>query len=107
MNPAAAISIPRVESTPLRIGNHLPLTFICGPCQLESRQHALETAEFLRDVFKRCGAGFIYKTSFDKANRSSLATKRGAGLSVSGPIFEEIRTKLGVPVLTDVHLPDQ
>ena len=105
--PAMTIRIPRVESTPLEISNTLPLTFICGPCQLESRGHALETAEFLRDVFKRAGAGFIYKTSFDKANRSSLHTKRGAGLSVAGPIFEEIRTKLGVPVLTDVHLPDQ
>jgi 2-dehydro-3-deoxyphosphooctonate aldolase (KDO 8-P synthase) len=107
MTPASVIRIPRVERTPLEIGNELPLTFICGPCQLESRAHALETAEFLRDVFKRVGAGFIYKTSFDKANRSSLHTKRGAGLSVAGPIFEEIRTKLGVPVLTDVHLPDQ
>ncbi|HRO03965.1 MAG TPA: 3-deoxy-8-phosphooctulonate synthase [Terricaulis sp.] len=105
--PAPIIRIPRVESTPLEIGNHLPLTFICGPCQLESRGHALETAEFLRGLFARAGAGFIYKTSFDKANRSSLATKRGAGLAKSGPIFEEIRTKLGVPVITDVHLPDQ
>lgn len=105
--PAPIIRIPRVESTALEIGNDLPLTFICGPCQLESRGHALETAEFLRDVFARQGAGFIYKTSFDKANRSSLKTKRGAGLSVAAPIFEEIRTKLGVPVITDVHLPDQ
>ena len=79
--PAHTIRIPRVESTPLEISNTSPLTFICGPCQLESRQHALETAEFLRDVFKRAGAGFIYKTSFDKANRSSLHTQRGAGLS--------------------------
>ncbi len=105
--PSPVIRIPRVESTALEIGNHLPLTFICGPCQLESRGHALETAEFLRDLFARAGAGFIYKTSFDKANRSSLSTKRGAGLAKSGPIFEEIRTKLGVPVITDVHLPDQ
>ena len=57
MNPASVIRIPRVESTPLEIGNNLPLTFICGPCQLESRGHALETAEFLREVFKRAGAG--------------------------------------------------
>ncbi|GAM98006.1 2-keto-3-deoxy-D-manno-octulosonate-8-phosphate synthase [alpha proteobacterium U9-1i] len=106
-SPNPVIRIPRVESTPVEVANHLPLTFICGPCQLESREHALETAEFLRGVFKRAGAGFIYKTSFDKANRSSLGTKRGAGLSVSGPIFEEIRQKLGVPVITDVHLPEQ
>jgi 2-dehydro-3-deoxyphosphooctonate aldolase (KDO 8-P synthase) len=104
--PAPVVRIPRVESSPIEVGNDLPLTFICGPCQLESRSHALESAEFLRDVFRRAGAGFIYKSSFDKANRSSLHTKRGAGLSVAGPIFEEIRTKLGVPVLTDVHLPD-
>jgi len=105
--PAPIIAVPRVEGAPIQIANHLPLTFICGPCQLESRAHALETAEFLRDLFARAGAGFIYKTSFDKANRSSLATARGAGLSVSGPIFEEIRAKLGVPVLTDVHAADQ
>ena len=105
--PASVISIPRSQGAPLEIGNHLPLTFICGPCQLESRGHALETAEFLKDLFGRVGAGFIYKTSFDKANRSSLSTKRGAGLETSGPIFEEIRTKLGIPVLTDVHLPEQ
>ncbi len=105
-SPSPVIRIPRVEAAPIEIGNHLPLTFICGPCQLESRQHALETAEFLRGVFASVGAGFIYKTSYDKANRSSLHTKRGAGLAIAGPIFEEIRAKLGVPVLTDVHLPD-
>ena len=86
--PAMTIRIPRVESTPLEISNTLPLTFICGPCQLESRSHALETAEFLKGVFARAGAGFIYKTSFDKANRSSLSTKRGAGFDASAPIFE-------------------
>jgi 2-dehydro-3-deoxyphosphooctonate aldolase (KDO 8-P synthase) len=86
----------------------LPLTFICGPCQLESRAHALETAEFLRDVFKRAGAGFIYKTSFDKANRSSPRHQARRGpRRYGGPIFEEIRTKLGIPVITDVHLPEQ
>jgi 2-dehydro-3-deoxyphosphooctonate aldolase (KDO 8-P synthase) len=106
-SPNPVIRIPRVESTPIEIGNDLPLAFICGPCQLESRAHALETAEFLRDVFKRAGAAFIYKTSFDKANRSSLSTRRGAGFDVCAPIFEEIRAKLGVPVLTDVHLPEQ
>ncbi|MES1156504.1 MAG: 3-deoxy-8-phosphooctulonate synthase [Alphaproteobacteria bacterium] len=106
-SPAPVVEVPRAGSAPLEIGNDLPLTFICGPCQLESREHALETAEFLKDLFGRVGAGFIYKTSFDKANRSSLKTQRGAGLSVSGPIFEEIRNKLGVPVLTDVHLPEQ
>ncbi len=106
-SPASVISITRSTGAPVEIGNHLPLSFICGPCQMESRSHALETAEFLKGVFERAGAGFIYKTSFDKANRSSLNTKRGAGLAVAGPIFEEIRSKVGVPVLTDVHLPEQ
>lgn len=105
--PASVIRVSAGQGAPVEIGNHLPLTFICGPCQLESRQHALETAEFLKGVFGRVGAGFIYKTSFDKANRSSLSTKRGAGLETSAPIFEEIRGKLGIPVLTDVHLPEQ
>jgi 2-dehydro-3-deoxyphosphooctonate aldolase (KDO 8-P synthase) len=105
--PASVIRSARSQGAPVEIGNHLPLTFICGPCQLESRSHALETAEFLKGVFARAGAGFIYKTSFDKANRSSLGTKRGAGLETSAPIFEEIRSKLGIPVLTDVHLPEQ
>ena len=105
-SPAPVIRVPRVEAAPIKIGNALPLAFICGPCQLESREHALETAEFLRGVFSRAGACFIYKTSYDKANRSSLKTKRGAGLDYAAPVFEEIRSKLGVPVLTDVHLPD-
>ncbi|MDZ4777728.1 MAG: 3-deoxy-8-phosphooctulonate synthase [Alphaproteobacteria bacterium] len=91
----------------LKIGNDLPLVFLAGPCAMESREHALETAEHLKGVFAKAGAGFIYKTSFDKANRSSLSGKRGAGLSYAGPVFEEIRGKLGIPVITDVHLPDQ
>jgi 2-dehydro-3-deoxyphosphooctonate aldolase (KDO 8-P synthase) len=90
----------------VQVGNDLPLTFIAGPCAMESREHALETAEWLKGVFAKRGAGFIYKTSFDKANRSSLTGKRGAGLDYAGPVFEEIRHKLGVPVLTDIHLPD-
>jgi 2-dehydro-3-deoxyphosphooctonate aldolase (KDO 8-P synthase) len=91
----------------LAIGNDRPLVFIAGPCAMESREHALETAEFLKGLFAKAGAGFIYKTSFDKANRSSLSGKRGAGLAYAGPVFEEIRGKLGIPVITDVHLPDQ
>ena len=105
-SPNPVIRIPRVEAKPIEIGNDRPLAFICGPCQMESREHALETAEFLRGVFNRAGAAFIYKTSYDKANRSSLSTRRGAGLDYAAPVFEEIRAKLGVPVLTDVHLPD-
>ncbi len=88
-------------------GNELPLAFICGPCQLESREHALESADFISQVFAKAGAPVIYKTSFDKANRSSLTTARGAGLDVSLPIFEEIKKRYNMPVLTDVHLPEQ
>ena len=106
-SPAPVVTIPRTKSAPIEIGNGKPLAFLCGPCAMESREHALETAEFLRDLFARAGAGFVYKTSFDKANRSSLKGKRGAGLDYAGPVFQEIREKLGVPVLTDVHLPDQ
>ncbi|MBU6373086.1 MAG: 3-deoxy-8-phosphooctulonate synthase [Alphaproteobacteria bacterium] len=106
-SPASIVSVPRPRSGPVRIGNDLPLTFICGPCAMESREHALETAEWLKGVFEKAGAGFIYKTSFDKANRSSLKGARGAGLDYAGPVFQEIRERLDVPVLTDVHLPEQ
>ena len=98
---------PIVSIGDLALGNALPLAFISGPCVLESRAHALECAHFLKDVFGRLGAPFIFKTSFDKANRSSLSGARGMGLDQAGPVFEEIRAKLGVPVLTDVHLPEQ
>lgn len=105
--PNSVISVPRASGEPLRIGNALPLTFLCGPCAMESREHALETAYFLKELFDGLGAGFIYKTSFDKANRSSLSGKRGAGFDFAAPVFQEIREKVGVPVITDVHLPDQ
>ena len=106
-SPNSIIDIPRPSGAPVRVGNDLPLTFICGPCAMESREHALETAEWLKGVFEKAGAGFVYKTSFDKANRSSLKGKRGAGLDYAGPVFQEIRERLNIPVLTDVHLPDQ
>jgi 2-dehydro-3-deoxyphosphooctonate aldolase (KDO 8-P synthase) len=107
ISPAPIVSVSRPHGDPVRIGNDLPLTFICGPCAMESREHALETAEWLKGVFEKAGAGFIYKTSFDKANRSSLKGARGAGLDYAGPVFQEIRERLNIPVLTDVHLPDQ
>jgi 2-dehydro-3-deoxyphosphooctonate aldolase (KDO 8-P synthase) len=99
-------AVVRVGKT-VAIGNDLPIVFIAGPCVLESREHALECAGFLKETFDRLGASFIYKTSFDKANRSSLSGVRGAGLSAALPVFEEIKAKFGVPVLTDVHLPEQ
>src|SRR5579872_122446 len=90
-----------------RFGNALPLVLIAGPCVLESRAHALDMAGALKDMAARCGIGFVYKTSFDKANRTSAKGARGLGLDQALPIFAELRDKLAVPVLTDVHEPDQ
>jgi 2-dehydro-3-deoxyphosphooctonate aldolase (KDO 8-P synthase) len=85
------------------VGNDLPLVLIAGPCALESRAHALEMASALKEMTSKLGIPLIYKTSFDKANRSSIGTGRGMGLAESLPIFAEIRDSLGIPVLTDVH----
>ena len=90
----------------LTLGNDLPLALIAGPCQMESRDHALQTASILKDLCAKAGIGLIYKTSFDKANRTSASTARGIGIEESRPIFAEIRESLGVPTLTDVHLPE-
>jgi 2-dehydro-3-deoxyphosphooctonate aldolase (KDO 8-P synthase) len=91
----------------LEIGNDLPLTLIAGPCALESRQHALETAHRLVEICESRGIGFIYKTSFDKANRTSIDSPRGIGLEQALPIFAEIKETYQCPVLTDVHNVDQ
>jgi len=88
-------------------GNHLPLALIAGPCALESRAHALEMAAALNEITARLGIALVYKTSFDKANRTSGASARGLGLAAALPIFAEIRESLGVPVLTDVHESEQ
>jgi 2-dehydro-3-deoxyphosphooctonate aldolase (KDO 8-P synthase) len=85
------------------IGNDLPFVLIAGPCQMESRDHALMMAEKLINITKKLNIPFIYKSSFDKANRTSLNTKRGIGLENSLAIFSEIKQKFGCPVLTDVH----
>jgi 2-dehydro-3-deoxyphosphooctonate aldolase (KDO 8-P synthase) len=90
-----------------RFGNVLPLALIAGPCALESRAHGMEMAAALKEIVARVGIGFVYKTSFDKANRTSGASARGVGLDAALPIFAEIRERLGVPVLTDVHQADQ
>ncbi len=87
----------------LSVGNRLPLTLIAGPCALESREHALEMSQALSELCGRLGIGLIYKTSFDKANRTSLSGPRGIGLAAALPIFAEIRERWGCPVLTDVH----
>jgi 2-dehydro-3-deoxyphosphooctonate aldolase (KDO 8-P synthase) len=89
----------------VRFGNALPLVLIAGPCALESREHALETASALSEMTAKLGIGLVYKTSFDKANRTSSRSGRGLGLEAALPIFAEIRKKLGVAVLTDVHEP--
>jgi 2-dehydro-3-deoxyphosphooctonate aldolase (KDO 8-P synthase) len=86
-----------------RFGNALPLALIAGPCALESRAHALEMASALKDIAAKIGIGLVYKTSFDKANRTSAMSARGLGIERALPIFAEIRAHLGVPVLTDVH----
>jgi 2-dehydro-3-deoxyphosphooctonate aldolase (KDO 8-P synthase) len=92
---------------PARFGNDLPITLIAGPCALESRAHALEMATALKEIAERLGIGLVYKTSFDKANRTSAKGARGIGLDGALPIFAEIRESLGLPVLTDVHEPSQ
>lgn len=91
----------------VRIGQNQKLAFIAGPCQMESRQHALETAHRLKEIADRLGVGLIYKTSFDKANRTSAGAARGMGLSAALPVFAEIRESVGLPTLTDVHERDQ
>jgi 2-dehydro-3-deoxyphosphooctonate aldolase (KDO 8-P synthase) len=98
---------PVVAMGSVRFGNDLPLALIAGPCALESRAHALETAEALKEIAATAGIGLVYKTSFDKANRTSARSARGMGLVEALPIFAEIREKTGLPVLTDVHEPDQ
>jgi 2-dehydro-3-deoxyphosphooctonate aldolase (KDO 8-P synthase) len=98
-------SIVKVGS--VSIGNTLPLAIIAGPCQLESRAHALETASALKEIAAKAGVGLVYKTSFDKANRTSGVGQRGMGLDASLPIFAEIRESLGLPVLTDIHEREQ
>ena len=91
----------------VRFGNGLPLALIAGPCVLESRAHAFDMAGALKEIAARRGIGFVYKTSFDKANRTSAKSARGLGLDKALEIFTDLRDCLGVPVLTDVHEPDQ
>lgn len=97
----------RIKIGSLEIGNDLPFTLIAGPCVLESREHALEMSHALVELTNKLGIGLIYKTSFDKANRTSLHGVRGIGLEDALPIFAEIREKWGCPIVTDVHEPSQ
>jgi 2-dehydro-3-deoxyphosphooctonate aldolase (KDO 8-P synthase) len=96
-----------VEVGPLSIANDRPFVLIAGPCALESRAHALETSHALVELTRKLGIGLIYKSSFDKANRTSLGSNRGIGLETSLPILAEVRETWGCPVLTDIHLPEQ
>jgi 2-dehydro-3-deoxyphosphooctonate aldolase (KDO 8-P synthase) len=91
----------------VKIGNDLPFVLIAGPCQVESRDHALFMAESLIKMTNKLNIPFVYKSSYDKANRTSIGGQRGAGLVATMPIFDEIRTELGCPVLTDVHTEEQ
>jgi 2-dehydro-3-deoxyphosphooctonate aldolase (KDO 8-P synthase) len=101
-SPNSVVTVGRV-----RFGNALPLALIAGPCAMESRAHALETAAALKEIAEKVGIGLIYKTSFDKANRTSASSARGVGLQQGLPVFAEIRDSLGLPVLTDVHEAEQ
>jgi len=98
---------PIVTVGTARFGNSLPVALIAGPCVLESREHALEMASALKETAGKAGISLVFKTSFDKANRTSAKSQRGVGLDRALPIFAEIRETLGVPVLTDVHEAQQ
>ena len=98
---------PVIELNGVRFGNNLPLALIAGPCQMESRDHAFTMAGALKELTQRLGIGLVYKSSFDKANRTSISGTRGLGLEKSLSIFSEIRTEFDLPVLTDVHTEAQ
>jgi 2-dehydro-3-deoxyphosphooctonate aldolase (KDO 8-P synthase) len=101
------VNIRHITVGNVTIGNDLPLTLIAGPCQMESRDHALEMASALFEMTQKLAIPFIYKSSFDKANRTSSSSQRGIGLKNALPIFAEIKEKFGCPVLTDVHTEAQ
>ncbi len=96
-----------VNCNSLEISNNKKIFLIAGPCQLESEQHAMDMAGSIRDITKKLNIGFVYKTSFDKANRTSLKSKRGVGLEKSLPIFDKIKKELNIPILTDIHNEEQ
>ncbi len=93
----------RVTVGSVTFSNDAPIAVLAGPCQMESRAHALEMATALKEISERLGLGLIYKSSFDKANRTSLSGRRGLGLEAALPVFAEIRESLGLPIVTDVH----
>ena len=97
----------KVKCSNFEISNDKPFTLIAGPCQLENEKHALTISSELKKITSDLGINLIYKTSFDKANRTSLKGKRGIGLDKSLPIFDKIRKEVGLPILTDVHTAEQ
>ena len=102
--PRRQVSIgPVASGTAVTFANDAPIALFAGPCQMESRAHALEMASALKEITTKLGIGLVYKSSFDKANRTSLSGRRGMGLKESLPVFAEIRESLGLPTLTDVH----
>ncbi|MBQ0816633.1 MAG: 3-deoxy-8-phosphooctulonate synthase [Hyphomicrobiaceae bacterium] len=102
LSPSPAVAIGKAN-----FGNGLPLSLMAGPCVLESRAHALETATALKEIAERLGFGLVYKSSFDKANRTSAGSARGLGLNEALPIFAEVKEVTGLPIVTDVHEPEQ
>src|SRR5262249_27153846 len=98
---------PHVKVGAAIFGNDLPLSLIAGPCQLESREHAFDMAGRLQELAAGFGIGFVYKTSFDKANRTSLSARRGLGLDKSLRVFADLRKRLGIAIVTDVHEREQ
>jgi 2-dehydro-3-deoxyphosphooctonate aldolase (KDO 8-P synthase) len=103
----ATIQTARVSVGSVRFGNDLPFALIAGPCQMESRDHAFEIASALKEMAEELGIGLVYKSSFDKANRTSASSARGIGLSSALAVFAEIKEQLGLPVTTDVHEAEQ
>jgi len=96
-----------VTAGAVSFANAGPLSLIAGPCQLESRQHAFDMAGALKELTGKLGIGLVYKTSYDKANRTSLSGARGAGLDAAMPVFDDLRKELGLPILTDIHTEEQ
>ena len=99
----STIVMPTPTGGEYRIGNDQPITFLAGPCAMESRDHAMMTAERLKGIGERVGVNIIYKTSYDKANRTSIHSPRGVGIDKAMPVFDEIRREIGLPCVTDVH----
>jgi 2-dehydro-3-deoxyphosphooctonate aldolase (KDO 8-P synthase) len=103
ISPSPTVRVGVSGPKQVTFGNSLPIAVFAGPCQMESRQHALEMASGLKEICARLGLGLVYKSSYDKANRTSISGKRGIGLSAAIEVFGEIRESLGLPTVTDVH----